>query len=746
MKIQTTLKFCIFLSWLVWLVFYSLSASINIPTFHLDGAFQTASGLYRLDAGQFPGKDFYPYLGIGPLLALYPFFKILGGNISASIFSAQFVSLFFGLLSVAFIWHLIWRPRSFVTSLAAGCILFLMPLAFANYLLLPLPDWMSSQMSPGNSLRPIRGVAPYLVGITYYFFLLRINAARNKYFFSGLLTGLILLWSNDFAIPSAGLFAVLIITNAIYRSEFQLRNVLAYAAAAIFSWATFLVLATHGHPIELLQYNFIDVANDQWWFFGPYDESTRVLNFQQVKLLLPETMRSLFVIVFLTILCARTKLIEHTLLLWIGVVLFAGGALASVGGHVGGYFGGLNFYGVMVVYIGLARLVWLGLHYISAQVTSHKSQVTNMLLAIVFCISTSLMLISLNNFISSAASARNDPNRFYVSELGGYLGLEWKDYIGLARASNEKEIFEEYWGLWSATRKIFPAWPVDSVIHTLGNVRTKAASALKNGKLIITTKESAYPGWVGWNISQSYWFYQDLLRDWTPIYQSPLTTVWRRGERNLSSVEVPCQIVEKNKMSIVVDQPGLLEVNVQYSVSGFRSLLLLDNNFSFSPVTNGFVSLNPKAGNALIPAYAAKKGKNIYFAHFLPSNRNGDSRLESCKAKLFIGDLVYGQSMVRKNCVSDSFYLTDVNWTCGVARRWAGFFLPNNKKITDDFKVGKRVKFNDATTREISKVEANGIYLNVFVNGYPLDPEKVGSPDKFSTINQPLVKSTGSNK
>lgn len=81
-----------------------------------------------------------------------------------------------------------------------------------------------------------------------------------------------------------------------------------------------------------------------------------------------------------------------------------------------------------------------------------------------------------------------------------------------------------------------------------------------------------------------------------------------------------------------------------------------------------------------------------------------------------------------------------------MARRWAGFFLPNNKEFTDDFKVGKHVQFDDATMREITRIEAIGLNLYVYVSGDPLDPEKVGSPDKFSVINQPLVKSTGSNK
>jgi hypothetical protein len=64
-----------------------LKASIDIPIFHIDGAFQTASSLFRLDSGQLPGRDFYPYLGVGPLLAIFPIFKIGGSDLSATIFA-----------------------------------------------------------------------------------------------------------------------------------------------------------------------------------------------------------------------------------------------------------------------------------------------------------------------------------------------------------------------------------------------------------------------------------------------------------------------------------------------------------------------------------------------------------------------------------------------------------------------------------------------------------------------------------
>ena len=52
-------------------------SSLTVPTYHLDGSFQTASGLFRLAEGDVPGRDFYPYLGIGPLLE----FSVFGARV-----------------------------------------------------------------------------------------------------------------------------------------------------------------------------------------------------------------------------------------------------------------------------------------------------------------------------------------------------------------------------------------------------------------------------------------------------------------------------------------------------------------------------------------------------------------------------------------------------------------------------------------------------------------------------------------
>lgn len=131
--------FIIILSFLMWAIFYAMTTTINVPTFHLDGAFQMASGIFRFDSGQFPGKDFFPYLGIGPLFTLYPAFKASGPDIFASVFFAQFMTLISGGLSVSVIWHLMGRSESLPISFAAGAVFFV--------------AWNAPVMASGKGLR-----------------------------------------------------------------------------------------------------------------------------------------------------------------------------------------------------------------------------------------------------------------------------------------------------------------------------------------------------------------------------------------------------------------------------------------------------------------------------------------------------------------------------------------------------------------------------------------------------------------
>lgn len=620
------------LVFVLWSAAYSMTAAINIPTSHLDGAFQTASGLFRIDSGHIPGKDFLPYLGVWYLLALYPAFKLFGSDLSASVFSAQLMTLMAAWVSVSLIWHLIFRPKSFITSLAAGAVFFATPVGIASYFSLPLPQPLEFSAHPGTSLRSMRTAAPYLMAIIHYFLISNIKSMKSSLVASGTVTGAALLWSNDFAFPSAGLFALLIACSLVMKREFKPKNILLYFFSAFSSWVILLGLISLGHPLALLKYNFIDVAKDQWWFFGPYGESARIFNLQQIhKLISKQTILPLAILVLAIIAASRTRRIEHMLIAWIGAVLLAGGVLASIGGHLGSYFRGFCFWGLVTLAFTILRLAHLRMKR-AFELNNRSSQTIGLFaVAISFLISFSLSIHAWWSYKSTLSMARNDASRFYVPELGGYLGSEWRDYIDLARQTNTKRIMEEYWGLWSATRKILPAWPVDSVIHALGRTRQVAMEKLENAEIIISTRSSKSPEWQPWSVSQNFWFYDELLNNWSPYEMSPTTIVWRKNDKLRVHESIECRPGHDGHSLVLGSTgPGFYKVEMEYSFHGNgRYLLMVRNNLSFGTDAGGRVSIDPNGNKAKFPAYISQ-AKETALQIYVSGNDQYDLTINKC--------------------------------------------------------------------------------------------------------------------
>ncbi|HCJ9693925.1 TPA: hypothetical protein NV983_004000, partial [Escherichia coli] len=663
------------------IVFQSLSTAINIPTFHLDGAFQTASGLFRLESGQAPGRDFFPYLGVGPLLLIFPFFKIAGGTLSASVFAAQFATLTLGWIVVSVLWHLIFRPRIVIISFVGGAAIFIVTDLIARKIGFTNP--FAFAFEPGNSLRPIRAVIPYIVAIVLYFLAVRFENGLRRNILAGMLVGISLLWSNDFAIPTAGLSLVFysIFLYSKCNSNWK-RSALTFCFSAAVSWVLLFSLITFGHPFELIKYNLIDVATDQWWFFGPYGPSTRVFEVGQIfRIISKENFFPLVVLLIASIAAIKTKKIEHALVALIGLILFAGGSLASIGGHLGGYFGAFYYWGSIATILAALRGVQL---FICNRINHGPQEFSLRRVWLVVPVFFALLFGASNELISykkSVVTAKNDPGRYFIPEFGGYLGLEWKDYIDYARQHQGSIVIEEYYGLWSSLNRSFSPWPVDSVIHALGNVRGVAKSALADADLIVTTRSATSPEWQPWNLSQNFWFYEGLLSNWAPDFVSPTTIVWRKTDKSRENENINCQVSNHgSSFALDSDDIGFYKVTLNYSLTGAgRYLLMVQNNISYGADADGHVSLPPGSSIATIPTLITKESGNVFKAKIVGSD-SIDLKIKSCSAK----KIAYSNEEVLYVRSKNEFFVTDGNWVHGVARNHAGFFVPNKVPYTDE--------------------------------------------------------------
>ena len=77
--------------------------------------------------------------------------------------------------------------------------------------------------------------------------------------------------------------------------------------------------------------------------------------------------------------------------------------------------------------------------------------------------------------------------------------------------------------------------------------------------------------------------------------------------------------------------------------------------------------------------------------------------------------------------------INDANWNHGVARSGNGLVLASYV-AGRLLQVGKAIRFADGEIRHINHVETAGKYINVFLDGTPIDGELVGYPHKIEEV------------
>lgn len=617
--------FSIFLC-LIIISLISLTITLNVPTFHLDGAFQTASTLFRLDSGQYPGKDFYPYLGIGPVLILYPLFKFTGSDLAASQFSAHFLTMLFAWGSVSVIIFFLLRKKTFISSLCLGIIAFLGMIAISRLFGEELGT------SPGNSLRPLRYSAPYLLGIISYLIITTPLPHYLKKYLTGIATGIFMLWSNDYALPTVGIFTLFFYVYFYKTSKKNwLKESFIFSIVLMLTWVVLLFIITSGHPVQLLKYNFIDVASDQWWYFGPYED--RIFHHTDLaKLIQPRIIFAFATLLVTFIFSFKTKKIELIILSLIGFTLFSGGSVASIGGHFEiAYFHGFYYWSLLVATISIINAIY---YRVSLSIKTNVN--------IIFFPTLILVLLTLSSFTSytyyrDLNNIKNNKNYFYVDELGGYLNNKWKDYIEFIKNNKNKNVIEEYWGLFGSLNKNFSSWPVDSVIHALGAVREISKKSLDDAEYLITSKFDTSPYWQPWSVSQNYWFYETIFAEWQPFIYSPKTIVWKKLPSKRSLKNIACTITkDKTAFILDTDKEDMYSVKLHYSITANgRYLFMVQNNLSFAVDSVGYVSLDPKSNYVSIPVVLKGYGNEIFKTKFI-GIADGKIHIKSCEATRFI--------------------------------------------------------------------------------------------------------------
>ncbi|WP_455202866.1 hypothetical protein [Kaarinaea lacus] len=603
-KLLYLLLTCIFIFTLLRL----FRKALLINTGHIDGVYQTFNILTRISAGDIAGSDFYPYLGLGPTFSLYPIFELLGGTVFASQFSANLVTTTFWLISLILIAS--FSPLRELSK--AKLITFLVLI----YIIFGLKASL-----PGNSLLVARSFAAIIAALSAYYFLLK----SNKPVLYGISISVILLWSNDYGIPTAiAMLIVLFIHN--FPSPLR-KNTLITIGSLLIATPILIFIYTKGHITEYINFTK-DVAADQFWYFAFYTRDANYYSlsdsllfwFRKDSLLGSFLLLTSLPLLFLLLIDAiKNKSQNSIILLIIGLSTLGAGLLSEIGGHKSlhyyrSLFSTYPFLLLQTIHIAQHRWIWVHkkLYRINSLTRRMKSIPVNYLLT--FLLGASLIGIGLE---SSKVFAMTK-SATYIEALGGYM-----DDKNLAQVQITNNLLKQH-GSKVKILSEYPAIPhailgqkseliANSVIHALGpTTRELYYSQINNIDFqYATTTNPEYSFWQRWSLFQNWRFYKYVILNFEPLHTTHELIFWRHSIRASTeeiNLKTRCNIehISPSRARIIVQgskQDSLYEVQLNYRLL-FQSTLVpiigrnhlirikssslpkeIDNLFSIPPYT-----------------------------------------------------------------------------------------------------------------------------------------------------------------
>ena len=577
----------------------------------IDGAMQTWFAAEHFARGEQLGTGFQSYLGITMVMALLPVFVLFGKTLFASTLAAQ-AAVVAGAFAtcLACVWLIRPIPPRWRWQAA-------MVLAFGFYCAGPLVAgavglaWPAT-LDPGVSLRPLRGALPFLV-LPFFVLFVRMALRTRRGVVAGALlggvAGLGLLWSNDAGIPLVlALSGALVL--ALHRHGAILARMLAgFSLGTAASAGALLLAVTHGAPGPWLQYNFRDVAGDQFWFFAPWERSTRILGVGDLPNILRHADPLAAVSLTLLTVCVvwatlqrlhgRSAPVRGSAFVFVGASVLGTALIPQIGGHVGAEYNGITFVlGLCAPLIvwgrGLLRLTRPLLRRVltPAAVTALASLAALGMVGAEGVRFASIRASTDRTVLDPALGFHVTPE--YAADLAAMrrLAANW-DARGLPQ---NRRLMSAYTSPLDIAAGAPNATPVGSLIHALGpRYRTMVASKVANRSVAaITTIAPDYSGWEGWLMRAQWPFFESLHTYYRPIARNAQHILWVPSGGQGPGAEMPCTVEQPSpsrlRVTVTAAEPGLASVELRRTgafARGRGAMLTVTEDSPFTRAATG---------------------------------------------------------------------------------------------------------------------------------------------------------------
>lgn len=503
----------------------------------IDGYFQTYHPLQRMLEGQIPGSDFPVFTGIGlPYLLFIPFY-LLGGNFAASQFAVIFVTGFL------FVFLNMWFLKTFQFSLlfSIGYASLLTLYALQNYALSPL-------VTPGNDNLGLRSSSVIVSAALLY--LINVKWPGRIYLveiLSAVVIGSSIVYSTEYGL--AALVAYLSLKWLFgFRARLTSRVTstlvfLLFSGLSCFVWFSILTL---GHPFGAMHYAFIDVPQDQFWYFGgPPNGFVHDLGFylQLPKFVYLSILETIFFLVLFIVKGNKAALVLSFALL----TSLIAGVVSSLGISSITYFFPLKRV-MLLTFPFVVTMTWevikmnkdvkLGKIPLITQSFSRYSKLILSLVTAGFTLSYVAPSLYANNQ-SIIANSSSDSYR-YSGKLGLALGGLYAGTFRMAQiikgdpsTTNYKGplVFSTYATALEIMLHQEQPTGFDYIIHVLGdkNRHNYLREFESSPALYVTTIRPSFTVYEMWLRMTNWPFYRYLYLHYVPVYQSAYQTLWKRS-------------------------------------------------------------------------------------------------------------------------------------------------------------------------------------------------------------------------
>lgn len=548
----------------------------------IDGALQTWFALDHFAQREQLGTAFQSYLGITMVLALLPVFVAFGQTLFASTLAAN-IAVVGGAFGA--VYACVWLMRA-VPRRARWPVTVLLIFAFyyagrlvAEAIGLAWP----ATFDPGVSLRPLRGFLPFLVLPVFVVCLRRVlrDGRALAILPLGLVAGAGLLWSNDAGIPLV-IALTLGLVMALYERLGLLARVLAAFGLGVVTSAGALLLAvTHGAPGPWLQYNFRDVAGDQFWFFAPWERSTRILSPADLPNILRHgellSTASLILLTACVLWAMLQRLrgwsapVRGSAFVFLGASVLGTALIPQIGGHVGAEYSAITFVlGVCApLIIGQRVLLRWAKPLLRHRIAAQPAALAGL---------TALAMVGIEAVRLFAVWSVTDRTA-YDPALGFYVTPDYAADLAAMRSlaaawdaqgiPQDRRLLSVYTSPLDIAAGVANPAPVGSLIHALGPQNRAAFTALVASREVVavTTIAPDYSGWEGWMRRANWPFFRALHANYVPLARNDQQVLWVRSESKRApfgpatcrvAARAPAQMV----LEITAPSAGLATVTV----------------------------------------------------------------------------------------------------------------------------------------------------------------------------------------